>query len=335
MSDPQLFGNWVRRFLMEHLVAERNLARNTQRSYRDTLSLLLPWVSTRSRRPIDQLCLSDLSRDTLKHFLDHLELERHCSIRSRNQRLAAIHAIARFVAEHSPEHVAWCAAIRAVPFKRFHRSEVTYLEKPEMDALLAAPDRNTVLGRRDYTLLLFLYNSGARASEAACLRVENLYLRPNSMSHVEICGKGRKTRRCPLWPATARELLALTRNRSPDEPVFLNHRGPAITRHGIHRLIRRYVHKATAPCPSLTRKRISPHIIRHTTATHLLRAGVDINTIRSWLGHVSIDTTNIYAEVDLERKAQMLTHTNALSTATVSKRPWKNDPSLMAFLGSL
>ena len=335
MSDPQLFGNWVRRFLMEHLVAERNLARNTQRSYRDTLSLLLPWVSTRSRRPIDQLCLSDLSRDTLKHFLDHLELERHCSIRSRNQRLAAIHAIARFVAEHSPEHVAWCAAIRAVPFKRFHRSEVTYLEKPEMRCAARRTGSQHRARPARLTLLLFLYNSGARASEAACLRVENLYLRPNSMSHVEICGKGRKTRRCPLWPATARELLALTRNRSPDEPVFLNHRGPAITRHGIHRLIRRYVHKATAPCPSLARKRISPHIIRHTTATHLLRAGVDINTIRSWLGHVSIDTTNIYAEVDLERKAQMLTHTNALSTTTVSKRPWKNNPSLMAFLRSL
>jgi integrase/recombinase XerD len=335
LSDTELFGCWVRRFLLEHVVAERNLTRNTQRSYRDTLSILLPWISASSRRSIDRLCVSDLSRDALKHFLDYLELERRCSIRSRNQRLAAIHAMARFVAEHSPEHVAWCAAIRAVPFKRFHRSELTYLEKPEMDALLAAPDRNTVLGRRDYTLLLFLYNSGARASEAASLQIENLHLRPSTMSHVEIYGKGRKTRCCPLWPATAKELLALTRNHSPDEPVFLNHRGPAITRHGIHRLIRRYVHKATASCPSLARKRISPHIIRHTTATHLLRAGVDINTIRSWLGHVSIDTTNIYAEVDLERKAQMLTHTNALTTAAVSKRPWKDDPSLMAFLRSL
>jgi len=155
------------------------------------------------------------------------------------------------------------------------------------------------------------------------------------MSHVEICGKGRKTRRCPLWPATATELLALTRNRSPDQPAFLNHRGHAITRHGIHRTIRRYIQKATAACPSLARKRISPHVIRHTTATHLLRAGVDINTIRAWLGHVSIDTTNIYAEVDLERKAQMLTHTNALTTAAVSKRPWKDNPTLMTFLRSL
>ena len=335
MVDPSLLGKWVRRFLLEHLVAERNLARNTQRSYRDAFALLLPYVSARTRRPIDRLCVSDLSYEVVKCFLDYLEQERECSIRSRNQRLAAIHAMARFVAEHSPEHVAWCAAIRSVPFKRFHRNELTYLEKPEIDALLAAPDRKTAMGRRDYALLQFLYNSGVRASEAASLLVENLHLHPRAMSHVEISGKGRKTRCCPLWPATATELLALTRNRSPDEPTFVNHRGQAITRHGIYRVIRKYVGKATTHSPSLARKRISPHVIRHTTATHLLRAGVDINTIRAWLGHVSIDTTNIYAEVDLERKAQMLTHTNALSTAVVSKRPWKDNPSLMAFLRAL
>jgi integrase/recombinase XerD len=335
MTDHCSLGTWVRRFLLEHIVTERNLSQNTQRSYRDTFALLLPYLSARRRKPIDRLEVVDLSGDTLKHFLEHLELERKCSIRSRNQRLAAIHALARFIADHCPEQVAWCAAIRAVPFKRFQRNELCYLEKHEIDALLAAPDRNTTLGRRDYALILFLYNSGARASEAASLQIENLHLRPNTMSDVEICGKGRKTRRCPLWPATATELIALTRNRSPDEPVFLNHRGQAITRHGIHRLVGKYVHKAATPCPSLARKRISPHVIRHTTATHLLRAGVDINTIRAWLGHVSIDTTNIYAEVDLERKAQMLTHTNALSTAAVSKRPWKNNPSTMAFLRSI
>ena len=335
MSRANLLGSWVRRFLLEHVIAERNLSKNTQRSYRDTFSILLPWISTRSRHPIDHLCIDDLSRDVLKDFLDHLEHERHCKIRTRNQRLAAIHAMARFVAEHSPEHVAWCAAIRAVPFKRFQRPQLTYLEKPEMDALLAAPDRNTALGRRDYTLLLFLYNSGARISEASNLPINKLYLRSNAMSHVEIFGKGGKTRRCPLWATTSAELLALTRNRSSNEPVFVNRHGQAITRHGVHRLIRKHVRKAMAPCPSLANKCISPHTIRHTTATHLLRAGVDINTIRAWLGHVSIDTTNTYVEVDLERKAQMLEKTNALSSNPVSKRPWRENPSLMAFLRSL
>ena len=335
MTSANLLGSWVRRFLLEHVIAERNLSKNTQRSYRDTFSILLPWISIRSRHPIDRLCIADLSRDVLKDFLDHLEHERHCKIRTRNQRLAAIHAMARFVAEHSPEHVAWCATIRAVPFKRCHRPQLTYLEKPQMDALLAAPDRNTVLGRRDYTLLLFLYNSGARVSEASSLPINKLNLRPNAMSHVEIFGKGGKTRRCPLWAATAAELLSLTRNRSSDEPVFVNRHGQAITRHGVHRLIKKYVRKAMAPCPSLANKCISPHTIRHTTATHLLRAGVDINTIRAWLGHVSIDTTNIYVEIDLERKAQMLEKTNALHSNPVSKRPWKDNPSLMAFLRSL
>jgi site-specific recombinase XerD len=335
MTDHHLLGTWIRRFLLEHLVTERNLSRNTQRSYRDTFTILLPYVSARKRKPIDRLEIEDLSGDMLKTFLGYLEQKRKCSIRSRNQRLAAIHALAHFIAEHCPEQVAWCASIRAVPFKRFQRNELCYLEKPEMDALLAVPDRSALLGRRDYALILFMYNSGARASETASLRIENLHLHSNTMSDVEICGKGRKTRRCPLWPATATELLALTRNRSPDAPVFLNHRGQVITRHGIHRLIGRYARKATDLCPSLARKRISPHVIRHTTATHLLRAGVDINTIRAWLGHVSIDTTNIYAEVDLERKAQMLNHTNALSTPAVSKRPWKSDPTTMAFLRSL
>jgi site-specific recombinase XerD len=184
-------------------------------------------------------------------------------------------------------------------------------------------------------LLLFLYNSGARVSEASSLPINKLNLRPNAMSHVEIFGKGGKTRRCPLWAATAAELLSLTRNRSSDEPVFVNRHGQAITRHGVHRLIKKYVRKAMAPCPSLANKCISPHTIRHTTATHLLRAGVDINTIRAWLGHVSIDTTNIYVEIDLERKAQMLEKTNALHSNPVSKRPWKDNPSLMAFLRSL
>ena len=186
MTSANLLGSWVRRFLLEHVIAERNLSKNTQRSYRDTFSILLPWISIHSRHPIDHLCVVDLSSGVLKDFLDHLEHERHCKIRTRNQRLAAIHAMARFVAEHSPEHVAWCATIRGVPFKRFHRPQLTYLEKPEMDALLAAPDRNTALGRRDYTLLLFLYNSGARISEASNLPINKLYLKPNAMSHARI-----------------------------------------------------------------------------------------------------------------------------------------------------
>jgi site-specific recombinase XerD len=260
---------------------------------------------------------------------------RKCSIRTRNQRLAAVHAIARFIAERSPEHIAWCSEIRAIPFKRFTRNELTYLDKPEMDALLAAPNRRTKQGLRDHALLLFLYNSGARASEAASLLIRDLNLAAGQIGDVQLRGKGRKIRRCPLWPATVNVLLALVRNRAPDQPVFLNRFGHAMTRHGIYSMLRKHVRTASGSHPSLLRRLISPHTIRHTTATHLLRSGVDINTIRAWLGHVSIDTTNIYAEVDLQRKADILAHSNVLGSVPSDHKLWRDDPSLMAFLRSL
>src|ERR1017187_7566308 len=312
-----------------------NLSRNTQRSYRDTLALLMPHAAAEQSKPVDRLDVFDLSSDVLRGFLDHLEQNRTCSIRTRNQRLAAVRAMARFIAERSPEHVAWCSQIRAVPFKRFTRNELSYLDKSEMDALLAAPDRRTKQGFRDHALLLFLYNSGARVSEAASLRIGDLNLRPNQIGSVQLRGKDRKIRRCPLRPATANVLLALARNRSPEEPVFLNRLGKAITRHGIHRMLRNHVRVASVSHPSLLRRPISPHTIRHTTATHLLRSGVAINTIRAWLGHVSIDTTNIYAEVDLQRKAEVLAHTGALRTPPTNNKHWKDDPSLLSFLRSL
>jgi len=335
MSKSGLLGPWVKRFLLDHLIEERNLSRNTQRSYRDTLTLLMPYASAQWNRPVDRLDVPDLSSEVLRSFLDHLEQGRRCSIRTRNQRLAAVHAMARFIAERSPEHIAWCSQIRAVPFKRFTRNELSYLDKPEMDAILAAPDRRTEQGRRDHALLLLLYNSGARVSEAASLLIGDLNLRPNQLGDVQLRGKGRKIRRCPLWPATVNALITLVRSRSPDQPVFLNRLGDAITRHGIHWMLRNHVRAASASHPSLLRRPISPHTIRHTTATHLLRSGVDINTIRAWLGHVPIDTTNIYAEVDLQRKAQILAHSNTFSTAPTTSKRWKDDPSLLTFLRSL
>jgi len=335
MSKSLLLGPWVKRFLLDHLIAERNLSRNTQQSYRDTLALLLPYAAIQKKTSVDRLDVFELSTDVLRSFLDHLEQVRRCSIRTRNQRLAAVHAMARFIAERSPEHIAWCSQIRSIPFKRFTRNELSYMDKPEMDALLATPNRRTEQGRRDHALLLFLYNSGARVSEAASLQVGDLNLHSNQIGDVQLRGKGRKMRRCPLWPATVNVLLALVRNRPPDQPVFLNRFGQAITRHGIHWMLRNHVQTAAASHPSLLRRRISPHTIRHTTATHLLRSGVDINTIRAWLGHVSIDTTNIYAEVDLQRKAEVLAHSRPFSTTPTTDKRWKDDPSLLAFLRSL
>src|SRR5580700_5871842 len=228
MSDLTLLGPWVRRFLLEHLVAERNLARNTQRSYRDALILLIPFVANKLHRSVDRLTVVDVSADLVRLFLTDLEQSRECAIATRNQRLAAIHALARFVGEHSPEHIAWCAQLRAIPFKKSTaRAVIPYLDKSEMDALLAAPDGQTAQGRRDQALLLFLYNSGARASEAAQLLIAELCL---NASYVTILGKGGKKRQCPLWPATVRALTALITGGSPSDNVFLNRCGCPITR---------------------------------------------------------------------------------------------------------
>jgi integrase/recombinase XerD len=336
MRDPSLLGPWIRRFLMEHLVSERNLALNTRRSYRDTLQLLLPYIARCARKPVDRLNVLDVSADRLRQFLSDLEEKRHCGIATRNQRLAAIHALARFVGLHAAELVEWCGQVRTVPFKKAPCALITYLEKPEMDALLAAPDTATAQGRRDHALLLFVYNSGSRADEAAQVLVSDLTLPrvpDRDLASVLIRGKGNKLRQCPLWGQTVRELTTLIQGRGSSEHVFLNRCGRPITRFGIHTLVERYATRAAKEVPSLADKRVSPHTIRHTTATHLLRSGVDINTIRAWLGHVSLSTTNVYAEVDLKMKAKALA--NCEVEEQVKSTPWKEDKGLMEFLRAL
>ena len=336
MIDTTKLGPWVRRFLLEHLVSERNLSRNTQRSYRDTLVLLLPFIAARVHKQLDQLTVGDISLELVQLFLQYLEQTRGCSLTTRNHRLAVIRAIARFIATKSPEHIEWSGRLRAIPFKKAVKREVTYLEKSEIDALLAAPNRHTAQGQRDYVLLLFLYNTGARADEAAQVTTADLELAnvpARDLSSVQIRGKGNKLRRCPLWPQTVSQLTTLIAGRAPHERVFLNRYGRPITRFGIYLMVKRYVARVATKLPSLATKRVSPHSLRHTAATHLLRAGVDQNTIRAWLGHVSIDTTNIYAETDLEMKAKVLARCEVKETKPV--RRWKEDKGLIAFLRAL
>jgi integrase/recombinase XerD len=336
MADASRLGPWVRRFLLEHLIGERNLSLNTQRSYRDTLALLIPFTAGQVHGKIDVLSVVDVSEKCVAQFLADLEEVRGCSTSTRNQRLAAIHAFSHFVAGHSPEHIAWCEQIRAIPFKKCTRRLITYLEKPEMDALLDAPDLKIAQGRRDHLMLLFLYNTGARADEAAQLLIADLELAQvpsRYLSSVKIRGKGNKERLCPIWPQTVKELIPAIDGRPSGEHVFLNRYGRPITRFGIYGLVERYTKKVASNTPSLRAKRVSPHCIRHTTATHLLRAGVDINTIRAWMGHVSLDTTNIYAEIDLEMKAKALAHCEVKGDKR--GRRWTEDKGIMAFLRNL
>jgi integrase/recombinase XerD len=336
MTSAALLGPWLKRFLLENLVTERNLSLNTQRSYRDTFRLLLPFLVHLAKKSVDRLTVEDLSPERIKAFLANVEQTRHCGITTRNQRLAALRSLAHFIGQNSPEHLQWCGQIRVVPFKKAPRSTITYLEKTEMDALLAVAQGSSPQHRRDHALLLFLYNTGARADEAAQSLLSDLEL-PHApkrdQSAITIRGKGNKLRRCPLWAQTVSEIVPLIQGRGPTEHIFLNRRGQPITRFGIHTLVERYVYRASVKMSSLKAKRVSPHTLRHTAATHLLRAGVDINTVRAWLGHVSINTTNIYAEIDLDMKAKALALCEVRKTKTAHH--WRDNKSLMNFLQTL
>ena len=334
MRDRTLLGPWVRRFLLEYLVAERNLARNTQFSYRDTLSQLLPFVSRQAAAPIERLAVHDVSADRVRAFLDHIERERGCGVVTRNQRLGAIHSLVRFVGMRSPEHLDWCSQVRSIPFKKAAKSVIGYLDKPEVQALLRVPGRRTSLGARDHALLLFLYNSGARVAEAASLRMSNLQL--GTSPSVRILGKGNKWRVCPLWPITVATLRPLVTGRGPDDHVFRGRTGEPLTRFGVHRIVTTCAAVAAKQVKSMQGKRISPHTMRHTTAVHLLRAGVDINTIRAWPGRVSLDTTNVYAEVDLDMKAKALASVDItdLPAAARARLPVKS-ATIMNFMKQL
>jgi integrase/recombinase XerD len=336
MNEKHRFGLFVRRFLTEHVVIDRNLSSNTQKSYRDTIRLLFSFIrESYGVEPVD-LEVEQVTTDVVRAFLTHLEGQRGNAVATRNLRLAAIHALFKFISRLVPELVDLGAQVNGIPPRRTPIPSIPYLEKQEMDGLLDAPDRETRQGRRDYALLLFLYNTGARADEAARLSVGDISLGPSSS--VRIHGKGSKTRFCPLWPHTTavlRDLLGSRIDGPKAAVVFLNVRGKPMTRFGIHTMVDRNAAKAAQKMPSLLEKRISPHTIRHTTAVHLLRSGVDINTIRAWLGHVLLETTNRYAEVDLEMKAKALASCAIEESGTGTKRLWREDPKLMEFLAAL
>ena len=317
--------------MLEYIITERNLSRNTQLSYRDTFKLLIPFLSKEEKVKAEEILLEHITPDNIILFLENIEKSRKCSASTRNQRLTAIFALSKFVGQNSPEHVEWSRIVHTVPVKKYQKTIITYLDKDEMNALLEAPNRKIGQGRRDYALLLFLYNTGARADDAANLKISDLF-----MEKKVVClhGKGNKTRRCPLWKSTVEELKVQIEKRDSSENVFMNRLNQPITRFGIYTIVGKYAKLVAATYPSILQKRVSPHTIRHTTATHLLQAGVDINTIRAWLGHVSVNTTNIYAEINLKMKAEALACCEVECKNHSSKR-WKEDEELMSFLDNL
>jgi site-specific recombinase XerD len=316
------------------LVEQRNASHRTVQSYRDAWRLFLRFVAKRRKRSVADLQLEDLAEADVLAFLHHIEHERHSTAITRNCRLAALRSFFSFVAEHEPLASQQCAEILHVPFKRAARRAMVYLDSAEVASILSQPDRSSPEGQRDHALLSLLYNTGSRIQEALNLRSPDLYLK--SPAHVRLMGKGQKERISPIWPETAELLTTLIeRNgRRPDERLFINRYGTPLSASGFRFRLRQYVRGATVKQPTLSQKRITPHVFRHTTAVHLVAAGVDVTVIRSWLGHAHLDTTNHYAQANLETKRKALEQVDPSLRSSKPPR-WKRDLDLLAWLDSL
>lgn len=309
--QPTQLGRAVVRFFQEYLPTLRGMSRNTIQSYRDSMILFLGFAAKDCQRPIESLELADITADRIGGFLAFLEAERGNSITTRNARLAAMHTFARYLVSNHPEQLAALQQILGIPFKRgAQATPIEYLEKTEIEALLGSIDRKTPAGRRDYAMFSLMFNAGARVQEIVDLRVRDIRIEPPCQ--VRFTGKGNKVRICPIWPRIARllrELIGSQRDGGDDPAdrhVFLNVRGVPMTRFGVRYLLRQHIAAGAITAPTLADKRIHPHSLRHTTAIHLLKAGVDFATISQWLGHASLNTTMRYARADLDLKRQAL-----------------------------
>ncbi len=319
-------------FFTDRLIRQRQVSGHTIAAYRDTLRLLLGYAATRTGQPPSRLDLADLDAPLIAGFLDHLERDRGNSVRTRNARLAAIHSLFRFAALEHPEHADSISRVLAIPPKRFDRALITYLTEPEVDALLGCCDQATWTGRRDHALLPLAVQTGLRISELTGLTRRDLHLGPGA--HVACHGKGRKDRITPLTSGTIvvlRDWLS-TQDSEPDAPLFPTRRGSKLSRDAIEHRLAHYTGRAVDTCPSLRGKMITAHVLRHTTAMRLLHAGVDTSVIALWLGHVSIDTTQIYLHADLELKEQALARTRPPNGRTGRYQP---PDSLLAWLEGL
>jgi site-specific recombinase XerD len=326
----------VQSFFQDHLRSVRGASEHTVRAYRDALRLFFLFAAQHERRPVAELCLDDVRADVVLAFLDHLEAVRGNGAATRNCRLAAVHSFVTHLLRHDLTRAEQYRQILAIPAKRARAQPPTYLEPAEARALIAQPDPTTATGTRDLALLLFLYNTGARVSEALLVRLEDLHLaRPRQ---VRLHGKGGKDRLCPLWPETVRALRVLLQRTGIAEgaEIFRNARGAPLTRDGVAYLLAKHVRRAAQGFPSLRRRRVTPHVLRHSCAVALLQAGVELSVIRDYLGHVSVATTGRYLSSNLEMKRQVLeAFWQRAGLTRPPNRPWRPTPNTLAFLASL
>ncbi len=335
MNTPDInptFARLLQQFFLDRLLQQRNASPQTVASYRDTFRLLLQFAERQLHKPPARLELADLDASFVLAFLNHLERERGNSIRSRNARLAAIRSFLHYAALMAPAALPSIRSVLAIPLKRFERPMIGFLSQAEIAAVLNAPDAATWCGRRDLTMLATLYNTGARVSELIGMRVGDVVL--ESSASVRIHGKGRKERILPLWRSTATQIRRWLRqiNATADQPLFPNRSSGHMTRSAVTDRIKLACKLATACCPQLAARHISPHTFRHATAMHMLQAGVDVTLIALWLGHESPTTTHMYVEADLTMKERAI---NSVQSPRIKPSRFKPADQVLQFLNSL
>jgi len=325
-------GVLLQQFFVDYLMQQRHASSRTVAAYRDSFQLLLAFAERKLGKRPAVLALADLNVALILAFLNHLEQDRHNKIRSRNARFAAIRSFMHYVGLKAPPMLALTQAVLAIPMKSFDRPLVGFLSRKQVEGLLAAPDQNTWSGRRDRVMLAMLYNTGARVSELIGMRIADLSLLPTAA--IRIRGKGRKERCIPLWCSTATQIRRWLQYcpRGPEQPLFPNRAGGEMTRTGVSERLKLAANVAARRFPELVKQRISPHVLRHSTAMHLLQSGVDITVIALWLGHESPATTHTYVEADLEMKERALKALQPPKTTPLRYRP--ND-RLLQFLQGL
>ena len=328
-------GKHLRFFFSDYLPRQRNASPHTIQAYRDALKQILCFAGSLRNRSVVNLTLADIDRKTVLSFLEFIECRKGNSVSTRNHRLAAIRSFIRCIAQTTPEAIYHCNQILSIPIKRGETKSIGYLTKEEIMAILKQVSLVSLEGQRDDVLLRFLYNTGSRVQEA--LDVMTTDLRLDTPPSVRLCGKGRKERYCPIWPDTSDRLRLFLNRRNikinESVYVFTNRHETPLTRSGVNYILKKYVRLASVDCPFLETKCVHPHLIRHTCAMHLLQSGVDLNTIRCWLGHSSVTTTNKYVEIDLEMKKRALD--NMTLESNENEDQILEDDQLIAWLETL
>lgn len=329
---PTSFASLVQQFFTEHLVAQRSVSPRTVACYRDALMLFLEFAHSKLGKVPAELQMTDMQPDLILAFLDHLEHERHNTVRSRNLRLTALRTFLKFASRHDMSSLHVVERALAIPMKRFERPMLGFLTREEMLAVLGQPGPSWT-SQRDHLLLAMLYNTGARVSEMIGVRVIDVVI--DGAACVHLHGKGRKQRSVPLWKSTAQEIRAWLRcnpSLQPGDALLPNRDGHAMTRSNVAQRLQIAVQRAATECESLARKVVTPHTLRHTTAMHLLQSGVPFNVIALWLGHESTTTTHRYVEADMAMKEKALARLEAPNTTL---RRFRAPDTLMRFLQTL